>query len=60
LRARYPRIPLVVEVPPDVDDDLRELLDGTSQVTAPATREQIVATVQSVLGTVIDEVADGA
>jgi DNA-binding NarL/FixJ family response regulator len=60
LRARYPRIPLVVEIPPDVDADLRELLDGTRQVTGPATPEQIVAAVEVVLGPAIDEVAGGA
>jgi hypothetical protein len=50
----------VVEAPPDLDTDLRELLDGTRQVTAPATPEQIVVAVQSMLGTAIDEVAGGA
>ena len=60
LRTRYPRMPLVVEVPPDIDADLRELLDGTRQVAAPATPEQIVAAVASLLGTAIDEVASGA
>jgi hypothetical protein len=53
-------MPLVVEVPPDIDADLRELLDGTRQVAAPATPEQIVAAVASLLGTAIDEVASGA
>jgi DNA-binding NarL/FixJ family response regulator len=47
LRTRYPRLPLVVEVPSDVDAGLHELLEGCRQLPAPATPEQIVAAVRS-------------
>jgi hypothetical protein len=50
LRTRYPGVPLLVEVPSDVDADLRELLDGCHRLPAPATPEQIVAAVQSLSG----------
>jgi hypothetical protein len=60
LRTRYPDTPLVVEVPPDVDADLRELLDGCHGLPAPASPEQIVATVQSLSGHVAVEGPAGA
>jgi hypothetical protein len=47
LRTRYPATPLLVEVPAEVDADLRELLDGCHQLQAPATPEQVVTAVQS-------------
>jgi hypothetical protein len=50
LRTRYPGTPLVVEVPSDIDADLRELLDGCHRLPAPATPEQVVAAVQSLSG----------
>lgn len=55
LRTRYPDTPLLVEVPPDADAELRELLDGCHWLPAPATPEQIVAAVQSVSGHVAEE-----
>jgi DNA-binding NarL/FixJ family response regulator len=60
LRRRYPRTPLVVEVPRGTEADLRELLEGTHHVAAPATPEQIVVLVESALGPVIHEVAGNA
>jgi hypothetical protein len=60
LRTRYPDTPLVVEVPPEVDADLRELLDGCHGLPAPASPEQIVATVQSLSGHVAVEGPAGA
>jgi DNA-binding NarL/FixJ family response regulator len=60
LRTRYPRMPLLVEVPSDLDADLRELLDGCHQVAAPATPEQIVAAVQSLLGRATEDGPSGA
>src|SRR5450631_3908775 len=41
LRTRYPGTPMVVEVPPDVDAELAELLDGCDLLPAPATPEQV-------------------
>jgi hypothetical protein len=60
LRTRYPDTPLVVEVPPDVDADLRKLLDGCHCLPAPASPEQIVATVQNLSGHVAVEGPAGA
>ncbi len=60
LRTRYPDTPLVVEVPPDVDADLRELLNGCHGLSAPASPEQIVATVQGLSGHVAIEGSGGA
>jgi len=60
LRTRYPDTPLVVEVPPEVDPDLRELLDGCHGLPAPASPEQIVATVQGLSGHVAAEGPAGA
>jgi DNA-binding NarL/FixJ family response regulator len=60
LRMRYPRIPLLVEARSDVDADLRELLDGSHQLPAPATPEQIVAAVQRLLGKATAEGPSGA
>ncbi len=48
LRRRYPSTPLLVVVPPEVDADLQELLDGCHQLPAGATREQVVAAVQGI------------
>jgi DNA-binding NarL/FixJ family response regulator len=60
LRMRYPGIPLVVEAPSDADADVRELLDGCEQLPAPATPEQIVASVQRVVGPANEEGASRA
>jgi hypothetical protein len=60
LRTRYPDTPLLVEVPSDIDADLRELLDGCRQLPAPATPEQIVAAVQSLSGHAAEEGLAGA
>jgi len=60
LRTRYPHMPLVVETPSDLDVDLREQLDGCHQLPAPATPEQIVAAVQSLLGQAVEEGPGGA
>src|ERR1035438_10438820 len=37
LRSRYPDTQLVVEVPPDMDAGLSELLEGCTKLPAPAT-----------------------
>jgi DNA-binding response OmpR family regulator len=50
LRSHYPHTPLLVEVPRQVDAELRALLDGCHTVTAPATPEQIVAAVERLPG----------
>lgn len=55
LRTRYPDMPLLVEVPAEVDADLRELLDGCHRLPAQATPEQIVAAVQALSGHVAEE-----
>ena len=60
LRMRYPNLPLVVETPSDADADLRGLLDGCDQLPAPATPEQIVAAVQTLIGLPDEEAAGGA
>jgi len=60
LRTRYPDTPLLVEVPADIDADLRELLDGCHQLPAPASPEQIVAAVQSLPGQAAQEGPTGA
>ena len=60
LRTRYPHMPLVVETPSDLGADLREQLDGCHQVPAPATPEQIVAAVQSLLGQANEDSPAGA
>lgn len=57
LRMRYPHTPLLVETPPDLDADLRELLNGCHQLPGPATPEQVVAAVQSLAG---HDAGDGA
>ncbi len=56
LRTRYPDRPLLVEVPSDIEADLRELLDGCHRLPSAATPEQVVAAVQSLSG----HVAPGA
>jgi hypothetical protein len=48
LRTRYPKTPLLVVVPQEVDADLQEVLDGCHQLRAGATPEQVVAAVQSI------------
>ena len=60
LRRRYPETPLLVEVPSDVDADLRELLNDCHQLRAPATAEQIVSAVQSLSGQAAEEGLAGA
>jgi DNA-binding NarL/FixJ family response regulator len=60
LRTRYPDTPLLVEVPSDVDADLRELLDGCHRLPAAATPEQVVAAVQSLSGHAAEEGPAGA
>ncbi len=60
LRTRCPGVPLLVETPSDMDADLRELLDGCHQLPAPASTEQIVAAVQSLLGQATGEGPAGA
>jgi|SRR5579863_4985132 len=60
LQTRYPSVPLLVEVPPDPDAGLRELLDGCHQLPAPATPEQIVAAVQTLSGPTAQEGPAGA
>ncbi|HZL48440.1 MAG TPA: hypothetical protein VFC30_05440 [Solirubrobacteraceae bacterium] len=60
LHTRYPATPLLVEVPSEMDAELRELLDGCHPLPAPATPEQIVATVQSLSGHVAEEGLAGA
>jgi hypothetical protein len=55
LRTHYPHLPLVVETPSDIDADLRELLDGCHRLPAPATPEQVVAAVRSLLGQATEE-----
>ena len=60
LRTRYPDTPLMVEVPSDIDADLRELLDDCHQLPASATPEQIVAAVQCLLGHATEEDHAGA
>lgn len=60
LRTRYPLLPLLVEVPSDMDADLRELLGGCHQLQAPASTEQIVAAVQILSRQAAEEVTAGA
>ena len=60
LRTRYPDMPLLVEVPSDIDAELRELLDGCHRLPAAATPEQVVATVQSLSGHAAEEGPAGA
>ncbi len=60
LRVRYPDTPLVVEAPSELDAGLRELLDGCHRLPAPASTEQIVATVQGLSGHAAEEGPAGA
>jgi len=60
LRMRYPGVPLLVEASSDMDADLREVLDGSHRLPAPATPVQIVDAVQSVLGRATEEDYGGA
>jgi len=55
LRTRYPDTPLLVDVPSDIDADLRELLDGCQRLPASATPEQVVAAVQGLSGHFAEE-----
>jgi len=48
LRTRYPNTPLLVVVPPEIDADLREVLDSCHQLPAGATPEQVVAAVHGI------------
>jgi len=50
LRVRYPGTPLLVEAPPDADDELNGLLEGCHRLPVPATPEQVVDAVKSVAG----------
>lgn len=50
LRARYPGVPLLVEVPSEIDAELQELLDGCHRLPAGAGPEQVVTAVQSLYG----------
>src|SRR5450759_583529 len=58
LRTRYPDMPLLVEVPSDIDAELQELLDGCHRWPAQATPEQVVAAVQSLSGHAVEAPAD--
>jgi DNA-binding NarL/FixJ family response regulator len=60
LHTRYPATPLLVEVPSEMDAELRELLNGCHPLPAPATPEQIVAAVQSLSGHAAEEGHAGA
>jgi len=60
LRTRYPDTPLLVEVPSDIDTDLRELLDGCHLLPAPASPDQVVAAVQSLSGHAAEKDPAGA
>ena len=55
LRARYPDTPLLVGVPPDIDAELEELLDGCDRLPADATAEQVVAAVRCMPGHVAED-----
>ena len=48
LRTRYPNTLLLVVVPPEIDADLREVLDSCHQLPAGATPEQVVAAVRGI------------
>ncbi len=50
MRTRYPSIPVLVEVPSEMDAELAELLNGCEQLAEPATPEQVVSAVQRLLG----------
>lgn len=60
LRTRCPDVPLLVEVATDLDDELRALLKGCHELPAPATPEQIVDAVQSLVGSPTEERPSGA
>jgi len=60
LRTRCPDVPLVVAVPSEVDDDLRELLQGCHELPSQASPEQIVDAVQGLLGPPAQERPSGA
>jgi DNA-binding NarL/FixJ family response regulator len=50
MRTRYPGTPLLVEIPPQADAELRALLDGCNVLSAPVTPEQVVPAVQRIVG----------
>jgi hypothetical protein len=60
LRTRYPETPLLVEVSPNADAELRALLDGCHLLSAPATPEQVVLAVASIAGEPVKQAAPGA
>ncbi len=60
LRTHYPNLPLVVETPPEPDGELAQLLADCKELPAPATPEQIVLAVQTVLGPPNEESTGGA
>lgn len=60
LRTRYPGTPLLVEVPSEMDAELRELLDGCHPLPARASAEQVVAAVESLYGHASEESPAGA
>ena len=60
LRTRYPHTALLVEVPPETDDELLKLLDGCHTVPAPATPEQIVTAVEHLTTSGASAADDGA
>ncbi len=55
LRTRCPDMPLLVEAPSDIDAELRELLGDCHRLPAPASPEQIVSAVQSLLAQANEE-----
>jgi hypothetical protein len=55
LRMRYPDTPLLVRVPPEIDAELRGLLDGCHELPAGATPEQVVAAVHTLAGDLAEE-----
>ena len=43
MRTRYPSVPVLVEVPSEIDAELERMLEGCEQLPAPATAEQVLA-----------------
>ena len=60
LRTRYPGTLLLVEVPSEIDAEMRGLLDGCHQLPAGTSADQVVATVQSLYGHASEESPAGA
>lgn len=50
MRTRYPSVPVLVEVPSEIDAELEQMLEGCERLPAPATAEQVLASVQALLG----------